>query len=51
MLAMKQAGHKRFIECGHGTVLKGLLKKIDPEFEVFSTQNLDDLKLIEAAQK
>lgn len=51
MLAMKQAGHKRFIECGHGTVLKGLLKKIDAEFEVFSTQNLDDLKLIEAAQK
>lgn len=51
MLAMKQAGYKRFIECGHGTVLKGLLKKIDPEFEVFSTQNLDDLKLIEAAQK
>jgi len=51
MLAMKQAGHKRFVECGHGGVLKGLLKKIDPEFEVFSTQNLDDLKLIEAAQK
>lgn len=51
LLAMKQAGHKRYIECGHGTVLKGLLKKIDPEFEVFSTQNLDDLKLIEAAQK
>lgn len=51
MLAMKQAGHKRFIECGHGAVLKGLLKKIDAEFEVFSTQNLDDLKLIEAAQK
>lgn len=51
MLAMKQAGAKRFIECGHGSVLKGLLKKIDAEFEVFSTQNLDDLKLIEAAQK
>lgn len=51
MLAMKQTGFKRFIECGHGTVLKGLLKKIDPEFKVFSTQNLDDLKLIGAAQK
>ena len=51
MLAMKQAGHRRFIECGHNTVLKGLLKKIDAEFEVLSTQNLDDLKLIEAAQK
>lgn len=51
LLAMKQADHKRFVECGHGTVLKGLLKKIDAEFEVFSTQNLDDLKLIEAAQK
>ncbi|AZZ36802.1 [acyl-carrier-protein] S-malonyltransferase [Bdellovibrio sp. qaytius] len=51
LLAMKQAGHRRFIECGHNTVLKGLLKKIDAEFEVLSTQNLDDLKLIEAAQK
>ena len=51
LLQMKQAHHRRFIECGHGTVLKGLLKKIDPEFEVFSTQNLEDLKLIEAAQK
>lgn len=51
LLAMKKAGSTRFIECGHGSVLKGLLKKIDPEFEVFSTQNLDDLKLIEAAQK
>jgi [acyl-carrier-protein] S-malonyltransferase len=51
MLSMKQAGHRKFIECGHGSVLKGLLKKIDAEFEVFSTQSLDDLKLIEAAQK
>lgn len=49
--AMTQAGHKKFIECGNGSVLKGLLKKINPELEVFSTNNLEDIKLIEAAQK
>lgn len=49
LLEMKKHGHRQFIECGHGTVLKGLLKKIDAEFEVFSTQNLDDLKLLEKA--
>jgi len=48
---MSKSGHKKFIECGNGTVLKGLLKKINPELEVFSTNNLDDIKLIEAAQK
>jgi len=48
---MSKSGHKKYIECGNGTVLKGLLKKIDPELEVFSTNNLEDIKLIEAAQK
>ncbi len=49
--AMKTAGYTRFIECGNGSVLKGLLKKIDPEFSVFTTTSIEDLKLIEAAQK
>lgn len=35
------------IECGHGKVLNGLLKKIDPErFKVLNTNNLEDLKNI-----
>ena len=40
------------IECGNGQVIKGLLKKIDADFfKVYSTNSLDDLKLIETAQK
>ena len=36
------------IECGSGTVLKGLLKKIDSEaFQVFNTQNLEEIKQLE----
>ncbi len=37
------------IETGHGSVLKGLLKKIDGEFfKVFSTSSVEDLKSIES---
>lgn len=33
------------VECGAGSVLKGLLKKIDSErFQVFNTQNLEELQ-------
>jgi [acyl-carrier-protein] S-malonyltransferase len=36
------------IECGAGTVVKGLLKKIDSEaFQVFNTNSLEDLEIIE----
>jgi [acyl-carrier-protein] S-malonyltransferase len=35
------------IECGHGKVLSGLVKKIDPEFKVWTTNSLDDLKALE----
>ncbi len=36
------------VEVGHGSVLKGLLKKIDSEFfKVYSTNSVEDLKLIE----
>ncbi len=52
MQNLKSLNHSNIIECGNGTVLKGLLKKIDPEFfKVFSTNSIDDLKLIETAQK
>lgn len=38
----------RVIECGNGSVLKGLMKKIDAEFfSVSSTHTLEDLKALE----
>ncbi len=52
MQNLKSLNYSNVIESGNGTVLKGLLKKIDPEFfTVFSTNSVDDLKLIETAQK
>lgn len=51
MNRIKHEGSLKFIECGHGQVLKGLLKKIDPEFQVFSTSSLEDLKAIESNLK
>ncbi|MFN8791311.1 MAG: ACP S-malonyltransferase [Bdellovibrionales bacterium] len=40
-----------FIECGHGTVLKGLIKKCDERAQVHSLQTLEDLKILEGALK
>ncbi len=51
MIELKNLGQTQIIETGHGSVLKGLLKKINPDFNVFSTNSIDDLKLIEAALK
>lgn len=48
LLQMHSEGHRQFIECGHGTVLKGLLKKISADFEVLTTQNHEELKIIKA---
>lgn len=40
------------IEVGHGSVIKGLLKKIDSEFfKVYGTSSLEDLKSIENLNK
>lgn len=48
MNTLKSMGLAHCIEAGHGTVLKGLLKKIDGEFfKVHSTCTLEDLKNIE----
>lgn len=52
MHELKSKNPTQVIEVGHGSVLKGLLKKIDPEFfKVFSTSSLDDLKAIESTLK
>ena len=48
MINLKKMNHNTIVECGNGTVLKGLMKKIDAEFfQVFSTNSLDDLKALE----
>lgn len=45
------SGERKFVECGHGKVLAGLLKKINSEFLVYSTNSLEDLKMIEESLK
>lgn len=40
----KKQGFLTAIECGHGQVLKGLLKKIDEAFKVYSLNSIEDLK-------
>jgi len=47
MAEAKARGWTRVIECGTGKVLQGLLKKIDPAFQVLTTNSLDELKQIE----
>jgi [acyl-carrier-protein] S-malonyltransferase len=48
METLKKQNQTKCIECGAGQVLKGLLKKIDSEaFQVFSTNSLEDIKIIE----
>lgn len=47
MELMKQENKLHFIECGTGKVLQGLLKKIHPDFQVLSTNSMEDFKIIE----
>lgn len=52
MHTLKSLGVSQCFEVGHGSVLKGLLKKIDGDFfNVHSTSSLDDLKAIESLSK
>lgn len=45
MLHLRDKGMTTAFECGHGSVLRGLLKKIDAEqFKVFGVSNLEELK-------
>lgn len=48
---LQQNGVTDYIECGHGTVLKGLIKKIDDKAQVHTLQSLEDLKTLEAVLK
>lgn len=52
MLTLKSMGVADCFEVGNGSVLKGLLKKIDGDFfKVYSTTTLEDLKAIETLGK
>jgi [acyl-carrier-protein] S-malonyltransferase len=51
MQEARRQGFTQVIECGTGKVLQGLLKKIDPEFQVLTTNSLDELKQIEQTFK
>ncbi len=45
---MLKAGIKTFLELGSGTVLKGLMRKIDPEAEVISVGSADQIRQLAA---
>ena len=44
---MMALGVTQYIECGHGQVLKGLIKKIDESASTHSLQSTDDLVKLE----
>ncbi len=44
---MRSLGVKRFIEIGSGSVLTGLVKKIDSDVEVFNISTVEDLKKLD----
>lgn len=48
---LKSLGVSKLVESGTGQVLKGLIKKITPDIQVFSMNNMDDLKNIEKELK
>lgn len=48
---LQSQGVTDYIECGHGTVLKGLIKKIDEAARVHNLQNLEDFKALEGVLK
>lgn len=47
ILQMKNDGFTHFLEIGPGTVLSGLIKKIDPDLEVAHVERAHDIKDIE----
>lgn len=51
MTNLKSKGVKTCIECGNGKVVQGLLKKIDPEFQVLTTNSLEELEQISQFMK
>jgi len=48
VIKIKQDGCKTFFEIGPGKVLKGLLRRIDPELTVYNIETMEDIESIEA---
>lgn len=48
MRVLLSLGIRTFVELGPGTVLKGLMRRIEPAAEVVSVQSLKDLQALEA---
>lgn len=51
MLHLRDAGMTKGVECGHGSVVRGLVKKIDGSFDVAGMNTLEDLKSFEEKLK
>lgn len=51
MQILKDSGSLNLIECGHGSVLKGLFKKFDENMKVVNFNQLNDIKNFEALVK
>jgi len=42
--ALKEFGCSTFVECGSGRVLSGLVKRIDKQLQVYSTETVEALE-------
>jgi [acyl-carrier-protein] S-malonyltransferase len=51
MQNLKDSGSLNLLECGHGSVLKGLFKKFDENMKVVNFNQLDDIKNFETLVK
>lgn len=51
VLKMKALGVTEMLECGHGQVLKGLVKKIDENIKIYNFNSLEDLRTFEGTLK
>ena len=51
MKHLRDLGMTKGVECGHGAVVRGLVKKIDASFDVAGMNSLEDLKSFEEKLK
>jgi [acyl-carrier-protein] S-malonyltransferase len=48
VMRISRDGCNMFLEIGPGKVLKGLLRRIDPELKVYNIETVEDMESIEA---
>lgn len=51
MIHLRDQGMTKGVECGHGSVVRGLVKKIDGSFDIAGMNTLEDLKSFEEKLK